>query len=47
MEALKDFEAQKKLGLDPVFNPLPLGITGATFRESYKSADREKESARM
>lgn len=46
LEALKDFERQQKLGLDPVFDPRPLGITGATFWESYKPADREKESAR-
>ena len=45
-QALKDFERQQKLGLDPVFDPRPLGITGATFWESYKVADREKESAR-
>lgn len=34
-------------GFDPVFDPRPLGITGATFWESYKPADREKESARI
>lgn len=45
-KALKDFEAQRKLGLDPVFDPRPLGIVGATFWESYKTADREKEPAR-
>ncbi len=45
-KALKDFERQQKLGLDPVFDPRPLGITGATFWESYKPAEREKESAR-
>ncbi|MFJ5699013.1 alanine:cation symporter family protein [Arthrobacter sp. NPDC093139] len=46
-KALKDFERQQKLGVDPVFDPRPLGITGATFWESYKTADREKESARI
>lgn len=46
-KALKDFERQQKLGLDPVFDPRPLGITGATFWESYKPAEREKESARV
>lgn len=37
--ALKDYEQQKKLGLDPVFNPKKLGIKNATFWENY-----EKES---
>lgn len=46
-KALRDFERQQKLGLDPVFDPKPLGIIGATFWESYKTADREKESARI
>ena len=45
-KALKDFERQQKLGLDPVFDPKPLGIIGATFWESYKPAEREKVSAR-
>jgi AGCS family alanine or glycine:cation symporter len=46
-KALKDFERQQKLGLDPVFDPKPLGITGATFWESYKPAEREKEPSRI
>ncbi|MFD5277106.1 alanine/glycine:cation symporter family protein [Pseudarthrobacter sp. NPDC058362] len=46
-QALKDYERQIKLGLDPVFDPRPLGITGATFWESYKVAEREKEDARV
>ncbi|WP_058834012.1 alanine/glycine:cation symporter family protein [Luteimonas abyssi] len=29
--ALKDYEAQKKMGLDPVFDPLKLGIPNADF----------------
>ncbi|KAB7672041.1 alanine/glycine:cation symporter family protein [Bacillus sp. B1-b2] len=29
--ALKDYETQKKQGLDPVFNPEPLGIKNADF----------------
>lgn len=37
--ALKDYEQQKKLGLDPVFDPKKLGIKNATFWENY-----EKES---
>ena len=51
LAALKDFERQQKLGLDPVFDPAPLCIVGATFWESYKPAggekdNREKESVR-
>lgn len=46
-KALKDYERQLKLGLDPVFDPRPLGITGATFWESYKPAEREKETANV
>ena len=32
--ALKDYEAQKKQGKDPVFDPRPLGIKNATFWEN-------------
>ncbi|WP_411375771.1 alanine/glycine:cation symporter family protein [Arthrobacter sp. MPF02] len=46
LKALKDYERQQKLGLDPVFDPRPLDITGATFWESYKRADLQKEAAR-
>ncbi|CTP87706.1 hypothetical protein [Xanthomonas graminis] len=28
-KALRDYERQKKAGLDPVFDPLPLGIKNA------------------
>ncbi len=34
--ALRDYERQKKQGLDPVFDPHALGITGATFWETYE-----------
>lgn len=35
--ALKDYESQKKLGLDPVFDPEKLGIKNADFWEKdYK-----------
>ncbi|TQL67029.1 AGCS family alanine or glycine:cation symporter [Nocardioides albertanoniae] len=34
--ALRDYERQKKQGLDPVFDPRALGITGATFWETYE-----------
>ena len=39
--ALRDYERQKKQGLDPVFDPLALGITGATYWETYKP-ERER-----
>ncbi|WP_309080749.1 alanine/glycine:cation symporter family protein [Zhihengliuella sp.] len=41
-KALRDFERQKKLGIDPVFDPKALNIVGATFWESY-DRDRSKE----
>jgi AGCS family alanine or glycine:cation symporter len=34
--ALRDFERQKKAGLDPVFDPRALDIAGATFWETYR-----------
>ncbi|PLT33946.1 sodium:alanine symporter family protein [Bacillus sp. V5-8f] len=38
--ALKDYERQKKQGLDPVFNPKALGIKNADYWESeHKHAD--------
>ncbi|WP_461165433.1 alanine/glycine:cation symporter family protein [Tsukamurella serpentis] len=38
-KALRDYEQQKKMGIDPQFDPLPLGISGATFWEK-RTADR-------
>ncbi|MGV0741966.1 alanine/glycine:cation symporter family protein [Mycolicibacterium sp. XJ870] len=35
LAALWDYEKQQKAGLDPVFDPLTLGIAGAKFWESY------------
>lgn len=35
-KALRDYERQKKAGLDPVFDPRALGIVGATFWEDYE-----------
>lgn len=35
-KALWDYEKQKKQGLDPVFDPVKLGIIGATFWENYE-----------
>ncbi|GGU44925.1 alanine/glycine:cation symporter family protein [Nocardioides albus] len=40
--ALRDYERQKKQGLDPVFDPLALRITGATYWETY-----ERDSERV
>ncbi|CAN5858149.1 alanine/glycine:cation symporter family protein [soil metagenome] len=34
-KALRDYERQKKLGLDPVFDPKALDIPNATFWENY------------
>ena len=35
IRALRDYDRQRKQGLDPVFDPVPLGIKGATFWETY------------
>ncbi|MFI6866596.1 alanine/glycine:cation symporter family protein [Nocardia sp. NPDC050406] len=35
-KALRDYERQRKSGLDPVFDPLALKIPGATFWETYE-----------
>ncbi|OKH75967.1 sodium:alanine symporter [Mycobacterium sp. SWH-M1] len=48
-KALWDYEKQKQQGLDPVFDPVKLGITGATFWENYdpvRSRD-ERSSATL
>ncbi|WP_409273556.1 alanine/glycine:cation symporter family protein [Neobacillus sp. SCS-31] len=43
--ALKDYEEQKKAGLDPVFNSKELGIRNAEYWEDgYKSEETEKVS---
>ena len=34
-KCLRDYERQKKEGLDPEFDPIALGIRGATFWETY------------
>ncbi|MET9200074.1 alanine/glycine:cation symporter family protein [Gordonia sp. NPDC003585] len=43
-KALRDYERQKKQGKDPVFDPIALGIVGASFWESYQPKDERKES---
>ena len=45
LKALKDYEAQKKQGLDPVFNSKKLGIKNAEFWEQeYKVEEKENVS---
>ncbi|MFR9753197.1 alanine/glycine:cation symporter family protein [Nocardia sp. 004] len=38
-KALRDYERQKKSGLDPVFDPLAVGVVGATFWETYRPTE--------
>lgn len=46
-KALWDYEKQKKAGLDPTFDPLTLGITGARFWETYDPlTGKDKAQAR-
>jgi alanine or glycine:cation symporter, AGCS family len=42
--ALKDYEAQKKQGLDPVFNSKKLGIKNAEYWEEEYKPQEEKVS---
>jgi alanine or glycine:cation symporter, AGCS family len=44
LRALKDYEAQRKQGLDPVFDPTKLGIKNADYWESDDYKKREKVS---
>ncbi|CAH0239880.1 alanine/glycine:cation symporter family protein [Peribacillus sp. YIM B13472] len=41
---LKDYEKQKKAGVDPVFNPKSLGIKNADFWEHEYTGDKENVS---
>lgn len=41
---LKDYEKQKKAGVDPVFNPKALGIKNADFWEHEYTGDKENVS---
>ncbi|WP_263705515.1 alanine/glycine:cation symporter family protein [Shouchella tritolerans] len=45
MIALKDYETQKKQGLDPVFDPRKLGIKHATFWETYQPEKGPEKNA--
>ncbi|WP_409253031.1 alanine/glycine:cation symporter family protein [Bacillus sp. SCS-153A] len=44
LKALKDYEEQKKAGLDPVFDPVKLGIKNADYWENEAKPDHEKVS---
>ena len=45
-KALRDFERQKKAGLDPMFDPIALGIRNAKFWENYDpKTGKDKEPA--
>mgnify|MGYP002653098623 CR=1 FL=1 len=46
-KALRDYEKQKKEGKDPIFDPIALGIVGATFWESYGRADDRPEEVTL
>lgn len=46
LKALKDYEAQKKQGLDPVFNPEKLGIKNADYWvNDYKQEEEQQKSS--
>ncbi len=48
-KALRDYERQKKDGLDPIFDPVALGIVGATFwetRDPLTGKERVPETSR-
>lgn len=45
LAALWDYEKQQKAGLDPVFDPAPLGITGAAFWETYDPSGEKKRTS--
>lgn len=42
-KALRDFERQQKAGQDPTFDPVPLGVAGATFWEHYRHPREQQE----
>ncbi|WP_144460081.1 alanine/glycine:cation symporter family protein [Siminovitchia fortis] len=45
LNTLKDYEQQKAMGIDPVFNPIKLGIKNATFWEERNTEiKKEKRS---
>lgn len=44
LTTLKDFDRQRALGLNPVFDPVPLGIKHADFWEELRAADRAPDA---
>lgn len=44
-KALWDYEKQKKAGLDPLFDPVALQISNASFWETYEPTPRSQKSA--
>ncbi|MFZ2511403.1 MAG: alanine/glycine:cation symporter family protein [Gordonia sp. (in: high G+C Gram-positive bacteria)] len=47
LKALRDYERQRKAGLDPVFDPVPLGIKGATFWETYTGPPSREQTVEI
>ncbi|NQD68837.1 sodium:alanine symporter, partial [Bacillus haikouensis] len=45
LRALKDYEEQKKQGLDPVFNSTKLGIKNAEYWEQEYKVDKEENAS--
>ena len=45
MKALKDYDYQRKLGLDPVFDPRKAGIQDAGYWEAYADHKNASNSA--
>ncbi|MBH9967574.1 sodium:alanine symporter [Bacillus sp. MKU004] len=45
LRTLKDYEAQKKQGLDPVFNSTKLGIKNAEYWEQEYKVDKEENAS--
>ncbi|MGT0193866.1 alanine:cation symporter family protein [Burkholderia pyrrocinia] len=43
LKALRDYEAQKRAGREPSFDPAALGIANATFWEKREAAHGERE----
>ncbi|NRG44014.1 alanine/glycine:cation symporter family protein [Bacillus sp. CRN 9] len=43
LKVLKDYDSQKKAGIDPVFDPVKLGIKGADFWEEKMRKEKENE----
>lgn len=42
LKVLKDYDEQKRMGIDPVFQPTKLGIKGADFWEEKEATKKQK-----